>query len=120
MAVIGAGAFGGWTALHLQRLGAKVELIDAWGPGNARSSSGGETRVIRAVYGADRVYVELVKRAYEHWEHLAAATEEPLYVETGTLWMLRGDDAYVRSAAPILAELGFPLEQLTIENAAKR
>jgi glycine/D-amino acid oxidase-like deaminating enzyme len=118
--VIGAGAFGGWTALYLQRLGANVELIDAWGPGNTRSSSGGETRIIRAVYGADRVYVDLVKRAYPQWEQLAATTGESLYVETGTLWLLRGDDAYVRSSAPILAELGFPLEQLTIEHAAGR
>ncbi|MFI5106918.1 MAG: FAD-dependent oxidoreductase, partial [Terriglobales bacterium] len=27
--VIGAGAFGGWTALHLLRRGARVTLIDA-------------------------------------------------------------------------------------------
>jgi glycine/D-amino acid oxidase-like deaminating enzyme len=47
VAVVGAGAFGGWTALQLRRLGAQVTLFDAWGPGNARSSSGGETRVIR-------------------------------------------------------------------------
>ena len=45
--VIGAGAFGGWTALYLLRSGARVTLVDAWGPGNSRSSSGGETRVIR-------------------------------------------------------------------------
>ena len=63
--MVGSGAFGGWTALHLAGLGAQVELIDSWGPGNPRSSSGGETRVIRAIYGADRVYVEMVKRAYE-------------------------------------------------------
>lgn len=120
VAVIGAGAFGGWTALHLQRLGADVTLVDAWGPGNARSSSGGETRVIRAIYGPDRIYVELVKRAYEHWEALAASTDEPLYAETGALWLLRGDDAYVRSSAPILRELGFPVDALTIEEAARR
>src|SRR6266545_1147109 len=41
--VIGAGAFGGWTALELRRRGARVTLIDAWGPGNSRASSGGET-----------------------------------------------------------------------------
>jgi glycine/D-amino acid oxidase-like deaminating enzyme len=29
VAVIGAGAFGGWTALHLARAGARVTLIDA-------------------------------------------------------------------------------------------
>ncbi len=32
---------------HLLRRGAKVTLLDAWGPGNSRASSGGETRVIR-------------------------------------------------------------------------
>src|SRR5258705_8582146 len=38
IAVIGAGAFGGWTALYLLRGGARVTLVDAWGPGNSRSS----------------------------------------------------------------------------------
>lgn len=118
--VIGAGAFGGWTALQLRRRGAHVTLIDAWGPGNSRSSSGGETRVIRAIYGRDRVYVEMVKRAYELWEMLDASTDEPLYTETGTLWMQHGDDAYVRSAMPILAELGFPVDQLTLAEAVRR
>lgn len=41
--VVGAGAFGGWTALYLREIGLSVTLVDAHGPGNARSSSGGET-----------------------------------------------------------------------------
>ncbi|HEX2059247.1 MAG TPA: FAD-dependent oxidoreductase [Thermoanaerobaculia bacterium] len=114
--VVGAGAFGGWTALHLRRLGARVTLVDAWGPGNARSSSGGETRVIRAVYGADAIYVELVRRAYELWEQL----DPSLYVETGVLWMHRGGDGYVRASAPILREHGFPLETLALADAKRR
>ncbi len=120
VAVVGAGAFGGWTALHLRGLGAHVDLIDAWGPGNARSSSGGETRVIRAIYGPDRPYVEMVKRAYELWEKIDASTDEPLYVETGALWMHRGDDAYVRSSLPVLKELGFVVDQLPMADAARR
>jgi glycine/D-amino acid oxidase-like deaminating enzyme len=120
VAVVGAGAFGGWTALHLQRLGARVSLYDAWGPGNPRASSGGETRVIRAVYGPDRIYTEMVRRAYVHWRELQASVEEPLYVDTGALWMHHGDDGYVRSSAPILAELGFPLEKLDLADAKKR
>jgi glycine/D-amino acid oxidase-like deaminating enzyme len=116
IAVIGAGAFGGWTALHLRRLGADVVLVDAWGPGHTRSSSGGETRVIRSIYGRDRVYVEMVRRAYELWDQL----DPSLHAETGVLWMNRGDDAYVRSSLPILQELGFPVDQLTLSDAAKR
>ena len=30
--VVGAGAFGGWSALQLLQRGAKVTLLDAWGP----------------------------------------------------------------------------------------
>lgn len=114
--VIGAGAFGGWTALHLLNAGAQVTLVDAWGPGNSRASSGGETRVIRAIYGPDRVYVEMVKRAYELWETL----DPSLYVETGALWLHRGDEAYVRSSLPILHELGFAVDHLTLDDAARR
>ena len=42
--VVGAGVFGAWTAWHLSQAGQTVALVDAWGPGNARSSSGGESR----------------------------------------------------------------------------
>jgi len=114
--VVGAGAFGGWTALHLRRLGAQVTLLDAWGPGHTRASSGGETRVIRAIYGPDRVYVEMVRRSYELWESF----EPSLYVETGALWLHRGEDAYVRSSVPILAELGFPVDHIPLDDAKRR
>ncbi|HEX7707115.1 MAG TPA: FAD-dependent oxidoreductase [Thermoanaerobaculia bacterium] len=120
VAVIGAGSFGSWTALQLHRMGARVTLIDAWGPGNLRSSSGGDTRVIRAVYGRDRIYVEMVKRAFELWLELDASVEESLYVETGALWMNHGDDGYVRSSLPILEELGFPADEITPSEAARR
>lgn len=62
--VVGAGAFGRWTALNLVQRGAKVTLLDAWGPGNSRASSGGETRTIRVTYGAAYVlYVRMVAPA---------------------------------------------------------
>src|SRR5215210_7871865 len=67
VAVIGAGAFGGWTALHLLRRGARVTLLDAWGPGNSRASSGGETRIIRATYGSRALYTKMAVRALELW-----------------------------------------------------
>src|SRR2546428_13366338 len=65
IAVIGAGAFGGWTALYLLRRGARVTLLDAWGAGNDRASSSGETRVIRGTYGPTQPYTKMAARAME-------------------------------------------------------
>src|SRR6266850_1637952 len=65
--VVGAGAFGGWTALYLLRGGARVTLLDTWGPGNSRASSGGETRVMRGAYGPNQPYTNLAARAMELW-----------------------------------------------------
>ena len=77
--VVGAGAFGGWTALFLARRGARVTLVDAWGPGNSRASSGGETRVIRGVYGKDRIYTAMARRAFELWHENEARWKKKLY-----------------------------------------
>jgi len=49
--VIGAGAWGSFTALNLRKRGVNVTLVDAFGPGNARSTSGDETRGVRSSYG---------------------------------------------------------------------
>jgi glycine/D-amino acid oxidase-like deaminating enzyme len=49
--VIGSGVWGSFTALNLRRMGATVTLVDAYGPGNARSTSGDETRGVRSSYG---------------------------------------------------------------------
>jgi len=86
--VVGAGAFGGWTALSLLRAGAKVTLIDAWGPGHSRSSSGGESRVIRHAYDK-AIYVEMVKRSLELWREANDAWNRPLFHESGVLHMMQ-------------------------------
>lgn len=120
VAVIGAGAFGGWTALRLRERGCRVTLIDAWGPGNSRASSGGETRVIRGVYGADRLYVRWAARALEAWLEAERRWGVRLYHPTGTLWMCSGSDAYVRSSIPLLAEEGLAVGELGPEEARRR
>ncbi len=112
VAVVGAGAFGGWTALHLLRRGARVTLLDAWGPGNSRASSGGETRVIRTVYGTDRVYVDWTARSFPQWRAAEASWKLPLYRRTGALWMCEGDEEYVRTAVPLIEEAGLRVEEL--------
>lgn len=120
VAVIGAGAFGGWTALHLVRQGARVTLVDAWGAGNARASSGGDTRVIRGMYGRDRVYTEWVVRSFELWRDADRRWGQHLYHPTGALWMFRGDDGYARASMPTLADCGLPAEKIEPAEAARR
>jgi glycine/D-amino acid oxidase-like deaminating enzyme len=86
IAVVGAGAFGGWASLYLVRSGFDVTLIDAWGPGNSRSSSGDETRVIRSTYGANEFYFSLNVRALELWKENQLRWSKQLFYNTGVLW----------------------------------
>ncbi|PYR88479.1 MAG: hypothetical protein DMF84_28210 [Acidobacteria bacterium] len=121
VAVIGAGAFGGWTALHLRRAGAEVTLVDAWGPGNARASSGGETRVIRTIYGPTRKYVEMAARALTLWREWDRNGSEQFYRRTGVLWMMTSaDDSYARQSLPFLRDLKLEYEEMDAAAGAKR
>ena len=120
VAVVGAGAFGGWTALHLRRSGASVTLVDAWGPGNARASSGGETRVIRTIYGGTRKYVEMASRAITLWREWDRASAETFFRQTGVLWMTAKDDSYARQSLPFLRELRLQCEELDPRTASQR
>ena len=120
MAVVGAGAFGGWTALDLRRRGARVTLLDAWGPGHARASSGGETRVIRATYGARTVYTKMAVRAMASWRAHDAKYQRALFRKTGALWMFGRDDAFGRASAATLRAENLPIEELSPRAAAAR
>ncbi|HME12566.1 MAG TPA: N-methyl-L-tryptophan oxidase [Candidatus Acidoferrum sp.] len=87
VAVIGAGVFGAWTAWHLTHRGQRVLLLDAYGPAHTRASSGGESRIIRMGYGADELYTRWSQRSLVQWKELFAATQQPLFHETGVLWL---------------------------------
>jgi sarcosine oxidase len=119
--VVGAGAFGGWTALHLVQRGAKVILLDAWGPGNSRASSGGETRTIRATYGpAQALYVKMVPRALRLWQEFEQRWKVKLFFRSGALRMAGANDSYESSALPILQQAGIRFEKLSPSEGAKR
>jgi monomeric sarcosine oxidase len=120
IAVIGAGAFGGWTALFLRRQGARVTLVDAWGPGNSRASSGGETRVIRATYGPRPVYTKMAARALTLWKEHQTRWHRQLYHGIGVLWLVESDDQYEKAALPILRDARVEFEELQGADVARR
>ena len=121
VAVVGAGAFGGWTALFLLRRGARVTLVDGWGPGNSRSSSGGETRIIRCTYGPNQPYTRMTARAVQLWKDHEKKWGCQFLHRTGVLWMATaGDDKFERASLPLLQEAGIRYEELPAEEMAGR
>jgi glycine/D-amino acid oxidase-like deaminating enzyme len=121
VAVIGAGAFGGWTALYLQRKGLKVTLIDAWGPGNSRSSSGDETRVIRSTYGNNAFYFDLNVRALTLWKENQERFGHKLFYNTGVLWLCYDESTpLVDDSIPFAEKHGMPYRYLSKTDLARR
>ncbi|MBI3404275.1 MAG: FAD-dependent oxidoreductase, partial [Acidobacteria bacterium] len=120
VAVIGAGAFGGWTAFHLQQKGARVVLLDAWGAGNLRGTSSGETRVIRSGYGPKAVYCEWAWHALKLWKHWQQEWHANLFVHSGVLWLCKEEDDYVRTSITNLAARKIPCERISLADLRKR
>ena len=132
--VIGAGAFGGWTALYLLRRGVRVTLVDAWGPGNSRASSGGETRVIRGTYGPNQPYTKMAARATQLWKDNEKRWNTKLLHQNGVLWMVTAggnrtggndtggndDDQFERGSLAPLREAGIPYQELSAQEMASR
>jgi len=117
--VVGAGVFGSWSAYTLRREGASVLLIDAYGPGNSRASSGGESRIIRLGYGADEIYSRSAQRSMALWQQLFDKTEN-LFRQTGMLWLAREHDSYCEATLATLQRLNANYERLGHDELTRR
>src|ERR1043165_3271694 len=119
VAVIGAGVFGAWTAYQLRLAGASVLLIDAYGPGNSRASSGGESRMIRLGYGPDEIYSRSSQRSLFLWQQLFEKTDN-LFRKTGILWLARERDPYCEATLATLKRLNANYEKLGHDELVRR
>ena len=120
IAVAGAGAFGGWTALHLLRRGYQVTLFDPWGAGNSLSSSGGETRLMRCVYGGNSFYSKLALDSFDMWLEAEQWEQRSLLQATGCLWLAGQNDSELQMAAKVMDGLRLPYEVYTpVQGASK-
>jgi monomeric sarcosine oxidase len=118
--VVGAGVFGAWTAHHLLNAGHKVTLIEAFGPGNALASSGGESRLIRAAYGRDAIYTRMARDSLPEWKVLSAAAGLPIFHPTGILFFFATEEPYFLDTIAAHRELGLASEVLSSAQMAKR
>ena len=122
VAVIGAGVFGSWTAYLLNRAGAKVALVDAYGPGNSRASSGGESRIIRLGYGPDEIYTRSAQRSLDLWQEFfeRISSGDQFYRQTGVLWLAHERDSYCEATLTNLQRAGASYEQLNHNDLTRR
>lgn len=121
VAVVGSGAFGGWTALWLLRSGFKVTLIDAWGAGNSRSSSGDETRVSRSTYGGNETYFDLNVRAIELWNAHQKSWNKSLFFNSGVLWFCYEENPeMIASSLPFMQKHGLSYQYFSKKEATLR
>jgi monomeric sarcosine oxidase len=121
VAVIGAGVFGSWTAWSLNRAGAKVILLDAYGPANSRASSGGESRIIRMGYGPDEIYTRMAQRSLPIWQELSQrAAPAKLFHKTGVLWLAKNPDPYCEATLQVLKRNNIACKRLTRSQLVQR
>ncbi len=131
--VVGAGVFGAWTAYQLRQTGAAVLLLDAYGTGNSRASSGGESRIIRMGYGPDEIYTRSAQRSLIRWCELFERMDTPgkssinncrvlfpLFQPTGVLWLAREHDPYCDAILGTLQRAGVPFEKLQRDELSRR
>ena len=118
--VIGAGAFGGWTALYLREMGRRVALVDAYGPGNSRSSSGGDTRQIRAGYGDREMYSRWAIEALERWKAREIEWGRRLLFGTGQVTFSPDWTRNLEATKTVLDRLGVENEVLQRDEIVRR
>jgi glycine/D-amino acid oxidase-like deaminating enzyme len=119
--VIGAGAFGGWTAWFLLQAGFKVTLIDSWGPGNSRSSSGDETRVIRSTYGGNEFYFDLNVRSLSLWKEYEVRWKKKFFQNKGVLWFCYNENSpIVDDSLPFAKKHEMLYQKLSVNELQKQ
>lgn len=116
--VIGAGAFGGWTALELRERGAKVTLVDTYGAGNPRASSGGESRNIQLAYGDKEIYVRWALEAWRLWHQRQEEFGRRLIYDSGSL--RARPNTVLEVEAGVFDRLKLPYEMLSAREATYR
>src|SRR5207244_9712595 len=100
--------------------GERVILFDSHSLCRSRASSGVESRILLMGYGADEIYTRSALRALQLWQEFFAQINQPLFHQTGVLWLAHENDPYPLNALETLAKLGIAFEKLTTSEVNQR
>jgi glycine/D-amino acid oxidase-like deaminating enzyme len=125
--VIGAGAWGAWTAYHLRQQGARVTMIDAYGAANSRATSGDETRGIRSSYGdraAGTLWTPWARTAIARWkafdEEWGPRFHTRFFYTTGDVILRPTQEPFLTKTVELWRANNVPHEVLTGDEVRKR
>lgn len=121
--VVGAGVFGTTGAIALAARGHAVRLVDPGPLPRPEAASTDHSKIVRAAYGDDTVYVEMAADAINRWHDWNTRWGEALYHEDGFLLRTRGPmpaDGFEARSYATLAARGWPVERLGARELAAR
>jgi glycine/D-amino acid oxidase-like deaminating enzyme len=118
--VVGAGVIGTWTALRAVERARRVWLVDAFGPGDVRATSGDESRITRASHGTDRLYAVWSRESRLAWIALGEEAGSPIFEPCGVAWYAHQPRGFEADSEATLRDLGIPVERLSPDEAARR
>jgi sarcosine oxidase len=113
--VVGGGIFGSALADRLVTDGWEVTLVDAFEPGDPRTESGGETRMLRFAHGRDSFYTQLAYRARALWRELGGG----VLVESGVVWFAHSGEGWEVDSEHTMRAAGIPVERISPTEAER-
>ncbi len=121
--VVGAGIFGVTAARELRGRGLAVTLIDPGPLPHPDAASTDISKVVRADYGADGFYVDLMEEAFSGWARWNHELGRAVYHETGFLLLSSGalsPGGFEHDSHALLSARGYPLERLDSAAVSER
>lgn len=111
--VVGVGGMGSATCWQLASRGLRVLGLERFDIPHGMGSSHGISRIIRMPYYEDPAYVPLLRRAYELWHDIEAATGTTVLVTTGSIDAGPEDGPLFGNSAAVAKSFGMDHEILT-------
>ncbi len=121
--IAGAGIFGIAAALELRRRGHEVSVFDPGTLPHPLASSTDISKMIRADYGSDEFYADLMLESFEGWDEWNRSFSQPRYHEVGFLLLTKNPiqpGSFEAESMKTLAARGFPITRLSQAEIARR
>jgi sarcosine oxidase len=127
IAVVGLGAIGSATLMHLAKAGVRVIEIDRFCTPHSNGSSHGETRITRQSIGEGEAYIPLMKRSHELWASIGSEVNSEiltltggLIIDSGTVSSNHGIAGFANRTIELANEFNIPHEVLSVSKARSR